>query len=104
MVKADADIVTREPRGAGVAATVQRILAGGLADMAPNIQRQTVEIACDLEAQPVKLHPQCGGLLIAGSSGGGKSTAATALIEKIMERGFQRNGCLGHRWFPDFIE
>jgi hypothetical protein len=28
-------------------------------------------------------------MLIAGSSGGGKSTAATALIEKILERGFQ---------------
>jgi hypothetical protein len=89
MVKADADIVTSEPRGAGVAATVRRILDSELAEVAASIERQTVEVACDLEGQPVRLNPQCGGMLIAGSSGGGKSTAATALIEKILERGFQ---------------
>jgi Helicase HerA, central domain len=72
-----------------VAATVRRILDGDLAGNAPRIERQTVEIACDKEGQPVRLHPQCGGMLIAGSSGGGKSTVATALIEKIVGRGFQ---------------
>ncbi|MBV8336324.1 MAG: HAD-IIB family hydrolase [Alphaproteobacteria bacterium] len=89
MVKADADIITSEPRGAGVVAAIRRILDGDLAEVTPSIERQTVELACDLEGRPVRLHPQCGGMLIAGSSGGGKSTAATALIEKIVERGFQ---------------
>lgn len=89
MVKADAHIVTSEPRGAGVTGTVRRMLNGDLAEIAPSIERQTVEIARDLEGRPVRLHPQCGGMLIAGSSGGGKSTAATALIEKIVERGLQ---------------
>jgi hypothetical protein len=89
MVKADAEIVTSAPRGAGVAQTVRRILEGDLAELAPTIERQTVEIARDLQGEPVRLHPQCGGVLIAGTSGGGKSTAATGLIEKIIERGFQ---------------
>lgn len=89
MVKADADIVTSNARGAGVASTVRRILESDLADIAPSIERQTVEIARDLQGRPVRLHPQCGGMLIAGSSGGGKSTAAAALIEKLIERGFQ---------------
>lgn len=89
MVKADAHIVTSEPRGAGVAGTVRRVVDGDLAEIAPSIERQTVEIARDLQGRPVRLHPQCGRMLIAGSSGGGKSTAATALIEKIVERGFQ---------------
>jgi hypothetical protein len=48
-----------------------------------------VEIASNLEGEPVRLHPQCGGLLITGTSGGGKSTAAAGLIENIIERGFQ---------------
>jgi hypothetical protein len=89
MVKADAEIVTSAPRGAGVAETVHRILETDLAEIAPTIERQTVTIAHDLEGEPVRLHPQCGGLLITGTSGGGKSTAATGFIENIIERGFQ---------------
>src|SRR2546421_5279770 len=89
MVKADAEIVTSAPRGAGVVEMVRRILEGDLAEIAPTIERQTVEIARDPQGEPVRLHPQCGGVLIVGTSGGGKSTAATGLIEKIIERGFQ---------------
>jgi hypothetical protein len=89
MVKEDAEIVTSAPRGAGVVETVRRILDGDLAEIAPTIERQTIEIARDQQGEPVRLHPQCGGVLIAGTSGGGKSTAATGFIEKIIERGFQ---------------
>jgi hypothetical protein len=89
MVKADAEIVTSAPRGAGVVETVRRILEGDLAEIAPTIERQAIEIARDPQGEPVWLHPQCGGVLIAGTSGGGKSTAATGFIENIIERGFQ---------------
>ena len=89
MVKAEAEIVTSAPRGAGVVETVRRILDGDLAEIAPTIERQTVEIAHDPQGEPVRLHPQCGGVLIAGTSGGGKSTAATGFVENIIERGFQ---------------
>jgi hypothetical protein len=65
------------------------MLETDLAEIAPTIERQTVEIARDPEGEPVRLHPQCGGLLITGTSGGGKSTAATGFIENIIERGFQ---------------
>ncbi|MBV8507645.1 MAG: HAD-IIB family hydrolase [Alphaproteobacteria bacterium] len=88
-VKADAEIVTSAPRGAGVVETIRRILEDDLTEISSTIERQTVEIARDLQGEPVRLHPQCGGLLIAGTSGGGKSTAAAGLIEKINERGFQ---------------
>jgi hydroxymethylpyrimidine pyrophosphatase-like HAD family hydrolase len=89
MVKADAEIVTNAPRGAGVVETIGRILDDDLAAIIPRLERQTVAIARDLEGEPVRLHPKCGGVLIAGTSGGGKSTAATGLIENIVERGFQ---------------
>jgi hydroxymethylpyrimidine pyrophosphatase-like HAD family hydrolase len=85
MVKADAEIVTSAPRGAGVVEVVRRILDGDLAEIAPTIERQTIEIARDPQGEPVRLHPQCGGVLIAGTSGGGKSTAAMGFIEKIIE-------------------
>jgi len=35
------------------------------------------------------IHPHGGGALIAGLSGGGKSTLATALLERILADGFQ---------------
>jgi hypothetical protein len=88
-VKADAEIVTSAPRGAGVVEAVRTILETDLAQIVPTIERQTVEVAHDLEGEPVRLHPQCGGVLIIGTSGGGKSTAAAGLIENIIERGFQ---------------
>jgi len=66
------------------------LICFGVPDLgAAGSERQTVEIARDLEGEPVRLHPQCAGVLIAGASGGGKSTAATGLIENIAERGFQ---------------
>jgi Helicase HerA, central domain len=89
MVKADADIVADAPRGAGVTETIRRILDGDLAEIAPRIERQTVEFAHDHNGEVIRLHPQCGGILIVGASGGGKSTIATGIIEHIVERGFQ---------------
>ncbi len=89
MVKADADIVTNAPRGAGVVETIERLLDGDLAEIAPRIERQTAAFGHDIEGKQVGLHPQCGGVLIAGASSGGKSTAAIGFIEQIADRGFQ---------------
>jgi hydroxymethylpyrimidine pyrophosphatase-like HAD family hydrolase len=69
MVKADADIVASAPRGAGVAETIGRMLENDLVEIAPHIERQTVEFARDREGEPIRLHPQCGGVLIAGAFG-----------------------------------
>jgi HAD superfamily hydrolase (TIGR01484 family) len=89
MVKADADIVTDAPRGAGVAETIERILDTDLVELAPRIERQTVEFAHDAKGEPVRLNPQSGGVLIVGASGGGKSTTAAGLVEQITAVGFQ---------------
>jgi hydroxymethylpyrimidine pyrophosphatase-like HAD family hydrolase len=89
IVKADADIVTSTPRGAGVAETIERLLDGDLAGIAQRIERQTAVFGHDAEGKPIGLHPQCGGVLIAGASSGGKSTAAIGFIEQIADRGFQ---------------
>ena len=89
MVKAGADIVTGAPRGDGVAETIRRIIDDDLAEVVQRIERQSVEFAQDPDGQPVKLHPQCGGVLITGASGGGKSTVAAGLVEQILERNFQ---------------
>jgi len=89
IVKADADIVTTAPRGAGVVEIIEQLLENDLAEVAPTIQRQTAIFGHDAEGEPVGVHPQCGGVLIAGASSGGKTTAATGCVEQMIERGFQ---------------
>jgi hypothetical protein len=89
IVKADADIVTNAPRGGGVVETIEQLLENDLAEVAPRIQRQTAIFGHDAEGQAVGVHPQCGGVLIAGASSGGKTTAATGCVEQMIERGFQ---------------
>ncbi|MFZ3235903.1 MAG: HAD-IIB family hydrolase [Stellaceae bacterium] len=89
MVKDDAEIVTDAPRGAGVAELIGRLVDGDLADAPAATGRQRVELARDPEGSAIDLHPQSGSVLIAGTSGGGKSTIATGLLERLAERGFQ---------------
>src|SRR5262245_4878392 len=89
MVKADADIVTKAARGAGVVEIIEQLLENNLAEVAPRIQRQTAIFGHDAKGEPVGVHPQCGGVLIAGASNGGKTTAATGCVEQMIERGFQ---------------
>jgi hypothetical protein len=89
IVKADADFVTSASRGAGVEETIERILDTDLAELAPHIERQTVEFARDWQGEPVRINPQSGGVLIVGASGGGKSTTAAGLVEQIVAGGFQ---------------
>lgn len=89
MVKADAEIVTRAPCGAGVAEIIEHLIRDDLAEFIAKAKRQLVVLAQDPLRDSIELHPQMGNLLIAGSSGDGKSTVATGLLERIAERGFQ---------------
>jgi adenylylsulfate kinase-like enzyme len=43
----------------------------------------------DETGEPIGFSPRGGSLLIAGMSGGGKSTVATGLLERTQEHGFQ---------------
>ncbi|TJV74880.1 MAG: DUF87 domain-containing protein, partial [Mesorhizobium sp.] len=52
--------------------------------------RQRIEIGADDGSGAVmQLSPRAGGVLLAGTSGIGKSTLATALTERFVEQGFQ---------------
>jgi hydroxymethylpyrimidine pyrophosphatase-like HAD family hydrolase len=87
-VKADADIVTRGARGAGVCELIERWLADPAAVFA-TVRRHDVVIGEDRAGQPVALKPDRGAVLIAGASGVGKSELATLLIERLTEAGNQ---------------
>jgi hydroxymethylpyrimidine pyrophosphatase-like HAD family hydrolase len=89
MLKESADFVTEEPRGTGVASLVRRMIADDLAGLTQELPRQAIELALDETGAPIGISPRGGTLLIAGMSGGGKSTVATGLLERFLDGGFQ---------------
>jgi Helicase HerA, central domain len=89
LLKENADFVTEDPRGAGVAALARRMIADDLAGLSQGLPRQAIELALDETGAPIGISPRGGSLLIAGMSGGGKSTVATGLLERFLKGGFQ---------------
>ncbi len=89
MVKEDAAIVTKASRGGGVTELIRRLVADDLADVAAAVAHQRVALVREPDGSMIDLHPFSGNLLIAGTSGGGKSTIATGLLERLAEGGFQ---------------
>ena len=88
-IREEADFVTEAARGAGVAELIGRILDDDADAFAPFREHRLVRAAGRADGTPVWLRPHGGGVLIAGLSGGGKSTLATGLVEGMVEGGFQ---------------
>jgi hydroxymethylpyrimidine pyrophosphatase-like HAD family hydrolase len=84
-----ADWVTPSARGAGVVELVDRIVATDLAELDSHVRRQRVALAQREDEAPECLAPHRQSLLLAGSSGGGKTTFTTGLLERLAAAGFQ---------------
>ena len=87
MVKEAADIRLVGDHGDGVIELIERLSREDARIMPP--ERHGVRIGVDRAGQEVYIEPNRGGILIAGSSGIGKSTLATALTERMAERRFE---------------
>ncbi|MET0412306.1 MAG: HAD-IIB family hydrolase [Polyangiaceae bacterium] len=88
-LKDRADLVTRGARGAGVEELIERLLANDLMDMAPALGRHDIPIGHDANEVQEMLPAYGSTFLVAGTSGGGKSTLITAFVEQLNERGYQ---------------
>ena len=88
-VKDEADLVTAGQRGLGVMELIERILSAEPSLLDAAIHRHTLALGTDQAGTDVRLRPGAGNLLIAGTSGGGKSTFANALLERMVEQSFQ---------------
>ena len=86
-LKETADRTMKGSGGAGVIELVDKIISldAGLLDTG----RQLVELGADADGAAVHLSPHDGSVLLAGRSGIGKSTLATALTERFVKQGFQ---------------
>jgi hydroxymethylpyrimidine pyrophosphatase-like HAD family hydrolase len=87
-VKAAVDIVTEGDHGAGVRQLIDRILKDDLASWEPKLERRSILLGQEVEEQ-VLIRPYGAVILIAGLSGGGKSTFVTALLEQLAEKSYQ---------------
>ena len=88
-IKEEADLVTRGARGAGVTELIHKVVESDVNAFGSGRDRNAVAVGRRLDGRVLALTSQGGGALIAGLSSGGKSTLATALIERFVERGFQ---------------
>jgi HAD superfamily hydrolase (TIGR01484 family) len=91
MVQERADYVTMADHGAGVVELIDMIVATDLVELAPRLSRYNLLLGtrADSEEQPVDLKPYGTNLLLTGSSGSGKSTIATAILERLAEQHYQ---------------
>jgi len=90
MLKQAAVLVTEGARGAGVEELIGRLLETDLAELDAGNARQHVPLAKALEGEEtLDFVPQRQSLLLAGASGGGKTTLTTGLLERLAAGGFQ---------------
>ena len=84
-----ADLVTKGARGAGVAELVGRLLADDLASVAPALRRHEILLGTGPDGAEQRLAPYGRNVLVAGTSGSGKSTFTTAFLEGLCEHHYQ---------------
>jgi hydroxymethylpyrimidine pyrophosphatase-like HAD family hydrolase len=87
-LKETADVVTKADHGAGVAELIEKLVATDLSEYDGRLKRHHLPLG-ESEAGAVTLSPYGPGVLISGPSASGKSTAATAIVEALAERGYQ---------------
>jgi HAD superfamily hydrolase (TIGR01484 family) len=87
-VKAKVDVITSAPRGAGVSEFIE-LWRTDAEKAFYGVRRHDLPLGESLDGVPVSLPSNSDAVLIAGSSGAGKSKLATLLLEGITDRGYQ---------------
>ncbi len=87
MLKERADLVTQGDHGAGVVELVRRLAENDLEDVP--LPRHLLALGARDDGTPVTLAPYGINVLLAGTSGSGKSTFATGLLERLRAAGRQ---------------
>ncbi|HEX7011966.1 MAG TPA: HAD-IIB family hydrolase [Steroidobacteraceae bacterium] len=82
-VKEKADITTFADHGAGVIQLIDELLADDLASRESLLTRHDIVLGRTERGELVGLSPYSVSALIAGTSGGGKSTVAAGLVERL---------------------
>lgn len=87
--RAQADWVTEADHSDGVVEVIDALLANDLFAVSTRVNRHDIFLGNSETGEPVSVPPYGKNILLAGSSGGGKSTAATTFLERLAEHGYQ---------------
>src|ERR1051325_7144312 len=87
-LKDTADWVTPGARGAGVRELIAKLIDSDLAELTPKLTRHSLSIG-QTDGQVYRIDSYGPNILLAGGSGGGKSTLATALLEQLTEKSYR---------------
>jgi HAD superfamily hydrolase (TIGR01484 family) len=95
-LKERADLVTAGDHGNGVQELATLLVESDLASVGDRLTRHSFELGTAIGPAPeggapevLRVHPYSAPILLAGTSGGGKSTLATGLLEQVAEQGYQ---------------
>ena len=89
VVKEKVDIVTEGSRGDGVIELIDKLIASDLSEVDETLQGNNIHVGKGENDVEVSIKPYSTTALLAGTSGGGKSTLATGILERIAEAGYQ---------------
>jgi HAD superfamily hydrolase (TIGR01484 family) len=89
MLKERADLVTAADHGAGVAELIDRMLADDLQSLSPRLGRHAILLGRRPDGAEERIEPYGLNVLVAGTSGSGKSTIVTGLLERLAAPGYQ---------------
>jgi hydroxymethylpyrimidine pyrophosphatase-like HAD family hydrolase len=88
-IKERVDFVTEKDHGAGVTQLIDRIIESDLSELVPKLGRHAIPIGQRGDGDEWRIQPYSRGFMIAGPSESGKSTIATAFIERLAAAGYQ---------------
>jgi hydroxymethylpyrimidine pyrophosphatase-like HAD family hydrolase len=88
-IKARVDVVTRHANGHGVAELIDRGVLTDFAGLPRVFRRYSVELGTTRTGRSLRVPVYGATLLVLGASGSGKSTLTGALVERLVERGYQ---------------
>jgi HAD superfamily hydrolase (TIGR01484 family) len=89
MLKEKADWVTAADHGAGVTEIIDGLVRDDLSGMESRLTRHAIPLGTTHAGDAVRVRPHGDSVLIAGPSGSGKSTLTSAMMERLMEAGYQ---------------
>jgi hydroxymethylpyrimidine pyrophosphatase-like HAD family hydrolase len=89
MLKDTADLVTEKDHGAGVVQLIQEMVNHDLVHHENRLTRHHVLLGTREDGEEIRMSPYGHSVLIAGSSGSGKSSLTSGILERLNEQGYQ---------------
>jgi hydroxymethylpyrimidine pyrophosphatase-like HAD family hydrolase len=89
MLMERADFVTQGNNGKGVIELVDKLVDSDLVGLEPSLTRHELAVGTREDGEEIRIKPYGTNVLIAGTSGSGKSTFAMSFLERLIEHDYQ---------------